>query len=292
MHISSALLKSLRHEQGRSAAFLCFCVKCATHVCNLDDRSQTVRRPRAHHRRRERYRPGLRRGDGEGAEVILSDIDEEAGRRAAAQVGGRFQVLDVCSQGDWERAMAAAVANGGGLDILVNNAGIGIGGDITKLTLADWQRQMAVNLDGTFLGMKHAFPVLRAARRSNGDAGTIINIASVTGIRGSAVFVGYAASKGGVIALTRSVDRQCALAKDGVRVNAIAPGVIDTPIFERMEGVDGDASDAAATAGRLVPLGRPGQPGDVAEAAVWLASDAARYVTGIVLPVDGGLLMG
>lgn len=228
----------------------------------------------------------------EGAHVLLTDIDLEAGEHAAAAIGCRFQQLDACVEAHWEAAMRALTADEGGLDILINNAGIGIGGDITKLTLADWQRQMAVNLDGTFLGIKHALPLLRAARRPNGDAGCIINIASVTGLRGSGVFVAYAASKGGVIALTRSVAKQCALAEDGVRVNAIAPGVIDTPIFDRMEGVEGDAADAAATAARLVPLRRPGQPEDIAEAAVWLASDAARYVTGVVLPVDGGLLMG
>lgn len=101
----------------------------------------------------------------EGAHVILSDMDPQAGLRAAAEVGGRFQELDVRSEAHWERAIAALTANETGLDILVNNAGIGIGGDITKLALADWRRQMAVNLDGTFLGMKHALPLLRAARR-------------------------------------------------------------------------------------------------------------------------------
>ncbi len=228
----------------------------------------------------------------EGARVIVADIDGKSGPQVAAAVGGRFLSLDVSVEADWARAVAELAADGGGLDILVNNAGIGIGGDITALALADWQRQLAVNLDGTFLGIKHALPLLRAARRPSGEAGTIINIASVTGIRGSGVFVAYAASKGGVIALTRSVARQCALARDGVRVNAIAPGVIDTPIFDRIEGVDSDAADAAATAARLVPLGRAGRPADIAEAAVYLASDAARYVTGVVLPVDGGLLMG
>jgi NAD(P)-dependent dehydrogenase (short-subunit alcohol dehydrogenase family) len=226
-----------------------------------------------------------RRMAAEGAQVVLADIDAVAGRAAAASIDGAgFVHLDVSEEGAWREAIATLAA----LDILVNNAGIGIGGDITQLSLDDWRRQQAVNLDGTFLGIKHALPLIR---RSSA-AGAIINIASVTGIRGSGVFVSYAASKGGVVTLTRAVARQCAAARDGVRVNAIAPGIIDTPIFARLEGVDGAAADPIETATRLVPLGRVGQPDDIAHAAVYLASDEARYVTGVVLPVDGGLLMG
>lgn len=220
----------------------------------------------------------------EGATVVLTDIDPVGEEAAAAIPGARFLPLDVADESAWREVIAQQT----GLDILVNNAGIGIGGDVTALSLADWQRQQAVNLDGAFLGIKHALPLIR---RSSA-AGAIVNIASVTGIRGSGVFASYAASKGGVISLTRSVARACAAAGDGVRVNAIAPGVIDTPIFTRFEGVDAAASDPVATAARLVPLGRAGQPDDIAHAAVYLASDEARYVTGIVLPVDGGLLMG
>ncbi|MDB5709950.1 MAG: dehydrogenase [Sphingomonas bacterium] len=226
-----------------------------------------------------------RRMAAEGAQVVLTDIDAVAGHAAAASIDGAgFVHLDVSEEGAWREAIATLAA----LDILVNNAGIGIGGDITKLSLDDWRRQQAVNLDGTFLGIKHALPLIR---RSSA-AGAIINIASVTGIRGSGVFVSYAASKGGVVTLTRAVARQCAAARDGVRVNAIAPGIIDTPIFARLEGVDGAAADPVETATRLVPLGHPGLPDDIAHAAVYLASNEARYVTGAVLPVDGGLLMG
>lgn len=220
----------------------------------------------------------------EGATVVLTDIDPVGEEAAAAIPGARFLPLDVADESAWREVIAQQT----GLDILVNNAGVGIGGDVTALSLADWQRQQAVNLDGAFLGIKHALPLIRRS----GAAGAIVNIASVTGIRGSGVFASYAASKGGVISLTRSVARACAAAGDGVRVNAIAPGVIDTPNFTRFEGVDDAASDPVATAAQLVPLGRAGQPDDIAHAAVYLASDEARYVTGIVLPVDGGLLMG
>lgn len=230
-----------------------------------------------------------RRMAAEGAHVLLTDVDSAAGRAAAASIAGAaFLSLDVSDEGAWRETVAALPALLGGLDILVNNAGIGIGGDITQLSLDDWRRQQAVNLDGSFLGIKHGLPLIR----QSSAAGAIVNIASVTGIRGSGVFVSYAASKGGVVSLTRSVARQCAAARDGVRVNAIAPGIIDTPIFARLEGVDGAAADPVETAARLVPLGHAGLPDDVAHAAVYLASDEARYVTGVVLPVDGGLLMG
>lgn len=227
----------------------------------------------------------------QGAAVWLCDIDPRG--KAAAQalvaqgLSARYLHLDVALEEDWIGAAAAVRATGQGLHILVNNAGIGIGGPITDLSLQDWRRQQAVNLDGAFLGIKHCLPLLRES-----GGGSIINIASVTGIRGSGVFVSYAASKGGLLAFTRAMAKQCAAARDGVRVNAIAPGVIETPIFERLEGVSGSAADAAATAARLVPLGYAGAPEDIAQGALYLASDAARYVTGIELVIDGGLLIG
>lgn len=226
----------------------------------------------------------------EGAEVLATDIDRESARSTARDSGpsASFLPLDVSREGDWI-GLAQRVSGGGGLDVLINNAGIGIGGDITALDLADWRRQQAVNLDGAFLGIKHMLPLIR----DTGSRGAIINIASVTGIRASATFVSYAASKGGLIALTRAVARQCAAAGDGIRVNAIAPGIIDTPMFGGLEGISPEqAGQARESAETLVPLGRAGSPRDVAMAAIYLASDEAAYVTGVTLPVDGGLLTG
>lgn len=222
-----------------------------------------------------------------GARVIGSDIDGSALAAVADEAGMAAAVpLDVADEHDWAAAAAEVSRRLGGLDALVHSAGIGVGGDLTTLPLENWRRQQAVNLDGAFLAIKHMLPLLRES-----GGGSITLIASVTGIRGSAVFAPYAASKAGVIALARSAAQASAAAGDNVRVNAIAPGVIATPIFDRMEGVDAAASDPIATAARLVPLGRAGQPEDIAHAAVYLASDEAAYVTGIVLPVDGGLLM-
>lgn len=222
----------------------------------------------------------------EGATVLMNDIGEVGAEQSAVLNGTSFQRLDVTSEADWVQAVAAVPHLLGGLDILVNNAGIGIAGDITTMSLQDWRRQQAVNLDGTFLGIKHALPLIRAS-----GGGSVINVASVTGIKGSAPFFAYAASKAGVIALTRSVARACAGARDGVRVNAVAPGVIDTPIFGRLEGLAPGSSNASVIASTLVPLGRAGQPQDVAAGVVYLASDESRYVTGTTLVIDGGLAM-
>lgn len=224
----------------------------------------------------------------QGARIAGTDIDAKGLGVAGREDGLAATIrMDVAVEADWIIAMRHAVDRLGGLDGIVHSAGIGVGGDLTTLSLERWRHQQAVNLDSSFLAIKHALPVLR-----DGEGGSITFIASVTGIRGSAVFAPYAASKAGIIALMRSAARASAAVADGVRVNAIAPGVIDTPIFERMEGVDADATDALATARRLVPLGRAGQPEDIAQAAIYLTSDEASYITGIVLPVDGGLLMG
>lgn len=192
---------------------------------------------------------------------------------------------DVADEQSWIDTIAAIKAAHGRLDILVNNAGIGIGGPITEVSLKDWRRQQSINLEGVFLGMKHALPLMRA---SGGSA--IVNVSSISGMIGSANFAAYSATKGAVRALTKSVALQCAGLKDGIRVNAICPGVVDTPIFKSVEGVKGDGADPEALVKALVPLGRAGKPEDIASGVLYLASDDASYVTGIELVVDGGVI--
>ena len=226
-----------------------------------------------------------------GATVVLADIQREKGEAAAKAISRddgrcRFAELDVSDEEAWRSAVAHVAAQLGRVDVLVNNAGIGIGGPIETLSLADWRRQQAVNLDGVFLGIKHCLPLMR-----KGGGGSIINISSVTAMVGSGTFVSYAAAKGGVRALTKAVARQCAALKDGVRVNSIHPGVIDTPIFATLEGIPASARDPKALIDTMVPLGRLGEPDDIAAAVVYLAGDGARYVTGTELVVDGGLLI-
>jgi NAD(P)-dependent dehydrogenase (short-subunit alcohol dehydrogenase family) len=226
----------------------------------------------------------------EGARVLVGDIDDRRGEAFLAEArsfgnAAVFRHLDVSAEQDWRDAVAAVKTAFGRLDVLVNNAGIGIGGPITELSLEDWRRQQAVNLDGTFLGIKHALPLMR-----EGGGGSIINMSSVTALVGSGTFVSYAAAKGGVRSLTKSVARQCAALKDGVRVNSIHPGIIDTPIFETLGGA-GASGDPHAMAKAMVPMGHMGAPSDIAAAVLYLASDESRYVTGTEMVVDGGLII-
>ena len=233
----------------------------------------------------------------EGATIVVTDLQDDKGAQTVAAIeamGGKASYLhhDVTSEQAWIDAVAAVKAKHGRLDILVNNAGIGIGGSVLTMTLADFQKQTAVNLDGVFLGVKHSIPLMR----ENGG-GSIINMSSVAGLKGSAILAGYCATKGGVRLFTKAVAMECAAAKDGVRVNSVHPGIIETPIWDTIVGTGevgdnarpprGAALDAMSAEG--VPLGVKGYPEDIANGVLWLASDESRYVTGAELVIDGGL---
>lgn len=189
-------------------------------------------------------------------------------------------------------AMMDAVLADGALDILVNNAGIGISASVLDMSLADFQRQVAINVDGVFLGTKHSIPVMRLS----GDGGSIINMSSVAGLKGSAILAGYCATKGAVRLFTKSVALECAQAKDGIRVNSVHPGIIETPIWDDIIGT-GEPGDNArpprpqtldAMTTEAVPLGKKGWPIDIANGVLWLASNESAYVTGAELVIDGG----
>lgn len=233
----------------------------------------------------------------EGATIVVTDLQDDKGAQtveAIKAMGGRASYLhhDVTSEQAWIDVIAAVKAAHGRLDILVNNAGIGIGGSVLTMTLADFQKQTAVNLDGVFLGVKHSIPLMR----ENGG-GSIINMSSVAGLKGSAILAGYCATKGGVRLFTKAVAMECAAAKDGVRVNSVHPGIIETPIWDTIVGTGevgdnarpprGAALDAMSAEG--VPLGVKGYPEDIANGVLWLASDESRYVTGAEIVIDGGL---
>ncbi|HMP62603.1 MAG TPA: SDR family oxidoreductase, partial [Phenylobacterium sp.] len=183
----------------------------------------------------------------------------------------------------------------GRLDILVNNAGIGLGGPVTEMSLADFRRQIAVNVEGVFLGVKHAIPLMR----KSGDGGSIINMSSVAGLKGAASLAGYCASKGAVRLFTKAVALECAAAQDRIRVNSVHPGIIETPIWDTIIGTGGPGANAGpqraatldAMASVAAALGHKGQPGDIAEGVLWLASEESRYVTGAELVIDGGLTL-
>ena len=230
----------------------------------------------------------------EGAFVVVTDIQDAMGADVVAGIkaaGGRAEYLhhDVTEEGQWEAVVGKVRERHGRLDFLVNNAGIGIGGSILTMTLADWRRQTAINLDGVFLGTKHSIPLMRAS----GDGGSIVNISSVAGLKGSANLAGYCATKGGVRLFTKSVAMECANAKDGIRVNSVHPGLIETPIWltvgQAVNPGANEAPDLDAMSALAVPLGVKGLPEDIANGVLWLCSSESRYVTGQELVIDGGL---
>ncbi|HEX7944187.1 MAG TPA: SDR family oxidoreductase [Phenylobacterium sp.] len=234
----------------------------------------------------------------EGAQVLACDVDA-AGLEETAGLSGAIVAhrLDVAQEAEWAAAVAAVEARFGALHVLVNNAGLCIRARVMDTTLETWRRQNAVNLDGVFLGVRAALPLME---RSGG--GTIVNISSVAGLKGIAGLSGYCASKGGVRLFTKAVALECAAAGNGVRVNSIHPGAIETPIWVKMQhggalppGSNTVAEEMEATragAARATPLGFPGVPNDIAEGVIYLASDAARFVTGAELVIDGGVYAG
>jgi NAD(P)-dependent dehydrogenase (short-subunit alcohol dehydrogenase family) len=229
----------------------------------------------------------------EGATVLVTDIQDALGAEVVEGIvaaGGRAEYVhhDVTSEDEWIRVVDHAVAGHGGLHVVVNNAGIGIGGSIVDFTLADWQRQQAINLDGVFLGVKHG---IRAMRTSGG--GSIVNLSSVAGLKGAANLAAYNATKGGVRLFTKGVALECAHAGWNIRVNSVHPGVIDTPIWSKVNPefleAGQNAVDVDAMAAVGVPGGKPGYPRDIANGVLFLASDESSYVTGTELVIDGGL---
>jgi len=229
----------------------------------------------------------------EGASVVVTDIQDGAGKDVVAEIetaGGSAEFIhhDVTSEDEWIAVVAAVMARHGRLDVLVNNAGIGIGSSIIEMSLTDWQRQQAINLDGVFLGIKHCIPPMRDT-----GGGSIINMSSVAGLKGSARLAAYNATKGGVRLLTKGVALECAQNRWNVRVNSIHPGIIDTPIWGTVVAgslrPDGEPLDLAAMAETAVPTGVLGQATDIANGVLFLASDESSYITGTELVIDAGL---
>jgi 3(or 17)beta-hydroxysteroid dehydrogenase len=222
----------------------------------------------------------------EGARVAIADINAENGAKVAASIEGAiFIPLDVRDEAAWQEGMGAAEKAFGKLSIVVNNAGVSVPSPIDQASLAHWRQTMAVNLDGVFLGCKYGVEALRRA-----GGGTIINIASTLGKRAGAIFPAYCASKGGVLMLTKAVALRCAEAGWAIRVNAILPGAILTPIMDPYFAA-GPSKDAVVAGFAAVhPMKRVGEAHEIADAAVFLASEEASFITGAELPVDGGYL--
>ena len=234
----------------------------------------------------------------EGACVVVTDIDDLRGSELVGDIkkAGQEAIYlpqDVTSEERWVEVVAEVAKRYGRLDILVSNAGIGISvPSITEMSLADWRRQTAINLDGVFLSVKHCLPVMRKT-----GGGSIILMSSLAGLRGSLGLAGYCATKGGVRLFAKAIAMECAAVGDGIRVNSVHPGIIDTPIWGKIpaeaEGRGQNAPiDPDEIAKLATPLGRAGQAGEIASGVLFLASDASRYVTGTELVIDGGMNAG
>jgi 3(or 17)beta-hydroxysteroid dehydrogenase len=226
----------------------------------------------------------------EGAAVTLTDVNETGGRAIVREIeagGGRavFVKHDVTSESDWSRVIETTLAEYGKLDVLVNNAGVMLVREIEKMALEEWRWLMGINLDGVFLGTKHAV----GAMKKNGG-GSIINMSSAGGIIGTAHnSAAYSASKGAVRLFTKAAALE--FSKIGhdynIRVNSVHPGVIETPMVASLR--DDSLGD---TLGKIMPIGFIGQPADVAYGVLYLASDESRLVTGAELVIDGGWTAG
>src|SRR3954452_25048747 len=176
----------------------------------------------------------------EGAAVVISDIDDVRGNDLASSLNaaGRQAIYlrhDVTDETQWQQVVAEIERRHGRLDILVANAGIGIMvTSIAEMSLADWRRQTAVNLDGVFLSVKYCLPLIRRSSNASPGGGSIIMTSSIAGLRGSATLAGYCATKGGVRLFAKAIAMECASLGDGVRVNSVHPGIIDTPIWDKL----------------------------------------------------------
>lgn len=217
----------------------------------------------------------------EGASVVVGDLDAELGSVLVDELGAgraRFIATDVADFDAIVALVEGAVTAFGRIDVLVNNAGIGSLSAIADLPVDEWKKVLAINLDGVFYGLKAALPIMLAQ-----GSGAVVNTASASGLAADYGFAAYNAAKAAVINLTRTaaIDH----AREGVRINAVCPGPVDTPILAGIHMVPG----LRVNWEDLVPMGRFARAEEVAEAIAFLASDAASFITGVALPVDGGM---
>jgi len=214
----------------------------------------------------------------EGARVVVCDVRDDEGKALAADLGDdvAYNRHDVSSEEEWDAAISFALERFGRLDVLVNNAGIAGGAPIAQHSLADYERLVAVNQVGVFLGIRAAIAPMTEA-----GGGAIVNISSGAGLRATKYMIGYAATKYAVTGMTAAAALE--LARYGIRVNSIHPGVIDTPM------VAGTTPDAMKSMLKATPLRRMGQPEEIARVALFLASDESSYMTGAHVVVDGGI---
>jgi len=231
---------------------------------------------------------GLGRADAEvlareGAAVVLTDINDEAGESVAEQIratGGAaaFMHHDVSDEGQWEKVIAAVREEHGRLDVLVNNAGIAVVESIEQCSLESFHRQNAIMSDGVFLGCKHALPLMHES-----GGGSIINMSSIASHLGYPIFFAYSAAKGAVRAMSKAIAVHCQMNGYNIRVNSIHPGAIDTPMIDQTTSALGLEDKTA-----ISPVGL-GQPEDVANVILFLASDESRFINGTEILIENAL---
>lgn len=228
----------------------------------------------------------------EGAQVVMADIAEALGEAETTRLKAEgkpvmFRKIDISCPDQWQALVDDTDNAFGGFDVLVNNAGYARLNTVETESNEDFDRQIAVNLKGAYLGTKIAI-----AHMKERGGGSIVNVASVEGVRGNPLLPAYNAAKGGIRVFSRGAAIHCARAGYNIRINCVCPGAIETPIFQKIaasatqENLDSVFSYSTAR----IALGRPGQPEDIANACLFLASDESRYIIGIDLPVDGGYL--
>ena len=224
----------------------------------------------------------------EGALVVVSDINEASAKAVADAIGGEAWSAhqDVTDEARWRELVDDIVERHGRLDILVNNAGIALVGNVEESSLEDWRKTQSINLDAVFLGTREAIRAMKSG------SGSIINISSIEGIIGEPVVPAYNASKGGVRTFTKSAALHCAAEGYAIRVNSVHPGFIGTAMVSgavaTMSEEDGNAFQERIVGN--IPMGRMGEPRDIANGVLYLASDESSYVTGSELVIDGGYI--
>lgn len=220
----------------------------------------------------------------EGARLVLADVDEEAANEVASEIDGETLVhnADVTRAGDVEELVDRVVSEWGGLDVMVNNAGVGIASNVVEAEEEDYDKMMDVCVRGTYLGMKYAIPVIR-----DSGGGSVINMSSIAALVGLGDRAIYCAAKGAILSMTRAaaIDH----IEEGVRVNCIAPGTVDTPWIARITSTYDDPEEARATMQARQPHNRFVTPEEIAAMAVYLASDEAGSAVGACMTVDGGM---
>jgi NAD(P)-dependent dehydrogenase (short-subunit alcohol dehydrogenase family) len=227
----------------------------------------------------------------EGARVLCTDINA-AGAQATAEAieaecgaGTAFALgHDVANPDQWVAAIEAAREQLGGLSILVNNAGVGVRGNIETCTYEEWKRGFAINVDSVFLGCQKALPLMK-----DHQPGSIVNISSIAGLIASDTMPGYNASKAAVWMLSKSVALYCAKMGWNIRCNSVHPTFIDTPILDGMVAPGREKAVIMGKLARQIPLGRVGEPDDIALGVLYLASDESKFMTGAELKLDGGI---